>query len=155
MNDQQMAPQGYANAFRAELTPVDHLVRSAAVHGARIAVVDGALRMTYEELLDECRRQAGALEALGIRPGDRVAVLAPNSALLLQAHYSVPMAGAVLVALNMRLAAHELAAIVAHSGARLTLVDESLLERAAEITVPIIPATEFDPQARLLGRPDR
>jgi fatty-acyl-CoA synthase len=136
-------PESHQVAWRAELTPVDHLVRAAVVHGSRIAVVDGDLRLTYAELLDECGRQAGALAALGIVPGDRVAVLAPNTSMLLEAHYSIPMAGGVLVALNTRLAPHELAAIVEHSGAELVIVDEELLPKAEEIRARVLPGEEF------------
>ncbi len=136
-------PEISSMAWSAELTPVDHLIRSAAVHASRLAVVDGDRRLTYAELLDECGRQAGALAALGIAPGDRVAVLAPNTSILLEAHYSVPMAGGVLVALNTRLAAHEIAVIVEHSGAALVIVDEDLLPKAAEIQARVMPAEEF------------
>ena len=137
------ALQSASSASRVELTPVDHLVRSSSVHGARLAVVDGDLRLTYTELLVSCEQMAGALIALGVRPGDRVAVLAPNTSVLLRAHFAVPMAGGVLVALNTRLAPHELATIVAHSGAVLTIVDEDLLDRAAEINGRQVTASEF------------
>ncbi|MDO8308635.1 MAG: AMP-binding protein [Actinomycetota bacterium] len=130
-------PTLFDSASFAPLTPIDHLRRAAVVHGSRPAVVDGPARLTYAELLEECMRQAGALAGLGVRPGDRVAVLAPNSSLLLKAHYSVPMAGAVLVALNTRLAGPELAAIVAHSGARFAIVDETLLEKVSDLAVPV------------------
>ena len=136
-------PLSFTTASSAELTPVDHLIRSASVHASRLAVVDGDVRLTYAELLDECGRQAGALEQLGVVPGDRVAVLAPNTSILLQAHYSVPMAGAVLVALNTRLAAHEIATIVQHSGAVLVIVDEELEAKAEDVDTRVIRAEEF------------
>ncbi len=139
----RVEPTAFATASHAEMTPVDHLVRAASVHGGRVAVVDGDLRLTYSELLNECGRQAGALASLGVAPGDRVAVLAPNASLLLQAHYSVPMAGAVLVALNTRLAAHELAAIVHHSGASLVIVDDELHSRTGELSTRVVRADEF------------
>lgn len=136
-------PPLFPIASHAEMTPVDHLVRAASVHGGRLAVVDGDLRLTYAELFDECGRQAGALVNLGVAPGDRVAVLAPNSSALLQAHYSIPMAGAVLVALNTRLAPHELAAIVEHSGSKVIIVEEELLSKAADIRSRVITAGKF------------
>jgi fatty-acyl-CoA synthase len=114
------------------LTPLRFLDRAAAVFGDRVAVVDGGVRRTYRELHGRCRRFAGALRELGVEPGDRVAVLATNSPLLLEAHYGVPGSGAVLVALNHRLSAGELAAIVEHCGARLLLFDAELAELAAE-----------------------
>lgn len=136
-------PPVFAEASHAELTPIDHLLRSAEVHGGRLAVVDGDIRLTYAELLEECTRQAGLLAELGVMPGDRVAVLAPNTSILLETHFSVPMAGAVLVALNTRLKAAEIAAIVEHCGAQLAIVDEDFLDRAHDIAVPVIAAEDF------------
>jgi fatty-acyl-CoA synthase len=115
------------------LTPTAYLDRSAAVFPDRTAVVDGALRLTYAEFHDRCLRQAGLLAGLGVEPGDRVAVLAPNTHLMLESHYGVLYAGAVLVALNTRLSTAELAYIVEHSGARVLLHDPELREPAAEV----------------------
>ncbi|WP_044507997.1 AMP-binding protein [Gordonia sp. KTR9] len=117
------------------LTPVTYLERAAVVHGHRIAVVDGPVRRTYAELLERCRRQAGLLAELGVGPGDRVAVLAPNSAMLLEAHFGVAMAGAVVVTLNTRLAAAELRYIVEHAGADVLLYDDSLAAVAETLGV--------------------
>ena len=77
------------------------------MHADRLAVVDGEERYTYAQFLDRALRLAGALRALGDSSGDRVAVLAPNTHVLLEAHYGVPFAGAVLVALNPRLTASD------------------------------------------------
>ncbi len=115
------------------LTPLDFLERAARMFSDRVAVIDGDERLTYAELHDDVRRQAATLTALGVKPGDRVAVLAPNTRGLLEAHYSVPWGGAVLVALNARLNARELAAIVEHAGAELLLYDQELADVAAEI----------------------
>jgi len=90
------------------------------------------MRWTYGRLLERSERLAGALASLGVAPGDRVAVLAPNTHLLLEAHYGVPLAGAVLVALNLRLAPAELAYMLEHSGATVLLHDESLAGKARE-----------------------
>jgi fatty-acyl-CoA synthase len=136
-------PLTFNTASMAELTPIDHLIRSAEIHASRLAVVDGDLRQTYAELLDECGRQTAALHNLGVRPGDRVAVLAPNTSLLLQAHYSVPMAGGVLVAMNTRLAKHEIATIVKHSGAVIVIVDEELKAKVEDVHIRVITASEF------------
>jgi len=110
------------------LTPVAFLRRSGSVHRDRLAVVDGALELTYAQLWDRARRMAAALRGRGVRPGDRVAVLGSNSQLLLTAHYGVPLAGAVLVALNTRLSVPELVHIVEHSGASVLLCDAQLTE---------------------------
>src|SRR5664280_1871514 len=100
----------------APLTPTAFLDRSAAVFGDHIAVVDGDRRFSYAQLHDRSRRLAGALAAAGAGAGARVAVLAPNSALSLEAHNGVPWAGAVLVPLNTRLNAEEIGDILDHSG---------------------------------------
>ena len=91
------------------LTPTAFLDRARAVHGDQTALVDGDVRRTYAELADRCERLAGALAGLGVAPGDRVSVLAPNTGVALEAHFGVPWAGAVLNALNTRLSAAELA----------------------------------------------
>jgi fatty-acyl-CoA synthase len=109
-----------------QLTPTAFLRRSAAVYGSRVAVVDGDRRWTYAELWDRSRGLAGGLAAAGGGDGARVAVLGANSHLLLEAHYGVPLAGGVLVALNTRLSASELAYVLDHSGARLLLCDAQL-----------------------------
>jgi fatty-acyl-CoA synthase len=114
------------------LTPLSFLDRSALVHRDRVAVVDGELRFTYAQLRTRCRRLAGMLSELEVQPGDRVAVLAPNTRLLLEAHYGVPAAGAVLVALNVRLRPVEIAHILDHSGAQLLLCDSTLAGLATE-----------------------
>src|ERR1019366_10468085 len=102
--------------MKSVLTPLDFLARSAWVYRDRIAVVDGERRFTYAELNERAHRQASALRALGVLPGDRVAVLAPNSAAALEAHFGVLMAGAVLVMLNTRLQAGGFAWILNPSG---------------------------------------
>jgi len=114
------------------LTPTSFLARSAVVHGERLAVVDGGLELTYRELSGRAARLAGALDGLGVQEGGRVAVLAPNSHLMLEAHYGVPLARAVLVALNMRLSAGELGYILDHSGASVLLCDDGLSELARQ-----------------------
>jgi fatty-acyl-CoA synthase len=114
------------------LAPVKFLERSAYVFAVRTAVVDGDRRFTYAELWERVRRAAGALAAAGVSPGDRVAVLAPNTPMLLEATFAVPAAGAVLVALNTRLAAGELSWILGHCGARVLLCDHTLAGLAGE-----------------------
>ncbi|MGN6380791.1 MAG: AMP-binding protein, partial [Gaiellales bacterium] len=115
------------------LSPLQFLERSASVFADCVAVVDGDTRRTYREFHDRCHRLAGALRKLGVEPGDRVGVLAANSPLLLEAHYGVPGCGGVLVALNHRLTADDLAHILEHAGARLLLHDAELGDHAAGI----------------------
>ena len=106
------------------LTPVAFLQRAGAVFADRVAVIDGAKRFTYAQFFERAQRLAGALARLGVEPGERVALLAPNTHVLLESHFGVPFAGAVLVALNARLAAPELAYILQHSGAKVLIYDE-------------------------------
>jgi fatty-acyl-CoA synthase len=101
------------------LTPLVFLERARRMFGNRLAVIDGQRRFTYGEMYARVMQQAEALRASGLEPGDRVAVLAPNSCEMLELHYSVPAAGLVLLALNVRLRADELAQIVEHAGAQL------------------------------------
>jgi fatty-acyl-CoA synthase len=105
------------------LTPTAFLRRSATVFADRIAVIDGERHFTYSEFFDRVQRLAGALRALGVAHGARVAVLAPNTHVLLEAHYGVPLAGAVLVALNQRLTANDLAYVIKHSEALVLIYD--------------------------------
>ena len=114
------------------LDPFDFLERSAYVYPEKTAVVDGAERRTYPEFLERVNRLAAALQSMGIRGGERVAVLAPNTAMVLEATFAVPRANGVLVALNTRLAPDEIDYILGHCGASLLLHDyelDGLVER--------------------------
>lgn len=115
------------------LTPSAYLRRSAAVFADRTAVIDGDLRLTYGELGDRAARLAGALRELGVSRGDRVAMLSPNTHAMVEAHFGVPYAGAVLVAMNVRLNPRELAYQIEHSGTRVLLHDVSLADEAREV----------------------
>jgi fatty-acyl-CoA synthase len=112
------------------LSPLSFLERSARVWPGKTAVIYGARRLTYSELAAEAQRVARALQASGVAPGDRVAYLMPNLPEMLIAHYAVPLAGAVLVAVNTRLTAEEVAYILGHSGAKTLVVDAALLSTA-------------------------
>jgi fatty-acyl-CoA synthase len=115
-----------SRVYRAELDPVAFLRRSAAVFPDRTAVVHGDRRYPYREFADRSWRLAAALRARGLERGDRVAVLAPNVPALLEAHFGVPAAGGILVAINTRLGRGEIEYILRHSGARILLVDNEL-----------------------------
>lgn len=125
------------------LTPTALLTRSAAVYPERTAIVDDDRQFSYAELLDRTQRLAGALQALGLGPGDRVAVLAPNRHQMLEAHYGVPFASGVLVTLNVRLSAAEIAYILDHSGARFLIFSPDLktLAEAALSQASVKPVT--------------
>jgi len=107
----------------AALTPLAFLPRAAAVYPNKLAVIHGAFRFTYRQLYDRCRRLASALRRRGVGRGDTVAIMAPNVPALLEAHYGVPMAGAVLNALNYRLDAHSIAFALEHAQAKLLIAD--------------------------------
>ena len=113
------------------LSPLSFLERSARVWPDKIAVVYGGRRLTYSELAAEAQRVARALQASGVEPGDRVAYLMPNLPEMLIAHFAVPLAGGVLVAVNTRLTAEEIAYILAHSGSKILVLDAELLPTAA------------------------
>ncbi len=115
------------------LTPTAFLRRSATVFGDRIAVIDGDLKYTYAEFYRRALQLAGALRAADIAAGARVAVLAPNTHMLLEAHYGVPLAGAVLVALNQRLTASDLAYVIRHSDAQVLIYDSEFETVARDI----------------------
>ncbi len=112
--------------FRTELNPVHFLRRAAYVYPEKIAVVDGDHRDSYRSLADRSWRLANALRSAGLRKGDRVATLLLNSSPMLEAHFGVPAAGGILVAINNRLAGPEVEYILGHSGTRFLLVDAGL-----------------------------
>ena len=105
------------------LTPVGFLARTAAVYPDRIACIDGAARRTYEELYARSRRLASALRERGIAPGETVSVITPNVSAILEAHFGVPMSGAVLNTLNVRLDAATIAFILDHAGTKALITD--------------------------------
>jgi fatty-acyl-CoA synthase len=119
--------------MKSPLTPLDFLARSAHVYPERIAAVDGDRRFTYEEFNQRAHRLAAALRRHGVAPGDRVAVLAPNTIAALEAHFGVMLAGAVLVMLNTRLQARELEWILNHCGAKVLIADPQLLPAVAPV----------------------
>jgi acyl-CoA synthetase (AMP-forming)/AMP-acid ligase II len=112
--------------FRTELNPVDFLERAAYIYPGQTAVVDGKRRWSYRELAERSWRLANALRSAGLAKGDRVATLLFNSSPMLEAHFGVPAAGGILVAVNNRLSAAEVGYILQHSGARYLLLDTAL-----------------------------
>ncbi|HUK06287.1 MAG TPA: acyl-CoA synthetase [Stellaceae bacterium] len=107
----------------AALTPLSFLARTATVYPDKTAVIHGPRRFTYREFQERCRRLANALYRRGIGPGDTVSVVAPNVPALLEAHYAVPMVGAVLNALNYRLDASSIAFILDHAASKILICD--------------------------------
>src|ERR1051326_4867915 len=116
----------------AALTPLGFLARAAAIYPDKLAVIDGERRFTYRQFGERVHRFADALRRRGIGPGDTVSVLAPNVPALLEAHFAVPMAGAVLNALNYRLDGKTIAFILGHAGAKLLIADREFAALAKE-----------------------
>ena len=115
------------------LSPVDFARRTRRLHGGREAVVDGELRLTYEQFFDRCDRWSSALQGLGVAQGDRVATIAPNTHAQLEAFYAVPQIGAVLVPINYRLTAEDFVYIVNHSGSTVVCVHSDYLAVVDEV----------------------
>jgi fatty-acyl-CoA synthase len=129
MSEVSFTPSGAAVAgkvFRTELNPVDFLYRTAYMYPDKTAVVHNKRRYAYAELAERSWRLANALRSAGLAKGDRVAALLFNSPAMLEAHFGVPAAGGVLVAVNNRLASAEIGYILQHSGARYLLLDTEL-----------------------------
>jgi fatty-acyl-CoA synthase len=105
------------------LTPVSFLTRAASAFADKTAVIDGTRQYTYRELRDRCVRLASALAGLGVGRLDTVAIMASNTPEMIEAHYAVPMLGAVLNPLNTRLDAANVAFSLKHGGAKVLLVD--------------------------------
>ena len=118
--------------FRTELNPVDFLHRASYMYPDKVAVVHGGRRYSYRQLAERSWRLANALRSAGLDKGDRVATLLFNSPAMLEAHFGVPAAGGILVAVNNRLAGAEIGYILRHSGARYLLLDTELETLAAQ-----------------------
>ncbi|GAC1404339.1 MAG: acyl-CoA synthetase [Ktedonobacteraceae bacterium] len=112
--------------YRTELTPVSFLQRNALVFPDKVAVIHGERHYTYREFGQRVNRLASRLRALGLQKQDRVAFLCPNTPALLEAHFAVPAAGGILVAVNTRLNAQEITSLLKHSGAKFLFVDAEL-----------------------------
>ncbi len=106
------------------LSPLSFIERAAQVYPQRTSIIHGRQRFTWEQSYARCRRLASALTNLGIGTGDTVAVMAPNTPAMLEAHFGVAMSGAVLNALNIRLDAATLAFILDHGAAKVLITDK-------------------------------
>ncbi len=133
-------------ANHVALSPLSFLARTAAVHPDRLAVIYGRHRSSWAQIYARCRRLAAALSARGVGRGDTVAVMAPNVPALFEAHFVVPMLGAVLSAINGHADSETIAYILQHGEAKQVLVDtefagamrEALARRPAAIRPGII-----------------
>ncbi|MGZ5818320.1 MAG: acyl-CoA synthetase [Burkholderiaceae bacterium] len=105
------------------LSPLSLLRRTAQVYPDKLSVIDGEQRYTWSDTYARCRRLASGLQQLGVGLGDTVAVMAPNVTAMMEAHFGVPMLGAVLNTLNVRLDAETLAFMLKHGEAKVLITD--------------------------------
>lgn len=105
------------------LSPLSFIERTASVYGEYPAVIHGAIRRNWQETYERCRRLASALRQRGIGKGDTVAVMLPNIPAMLEVHFGVPMIGAVLNTLNVRLDAQAIAFMLEHGEAKVLITD--------------------------------
>ena len=154
------------SANHVAISPISFIERTALVFPNKPAIVHGALRQTWLETFTRCRQLASALQKAGIQAGDTVAVMLPNTPPMVEAHFGVPMSGAVLNTLNTRLDAANIAFMLKHGEAKLVIVDSefaSVMKEALEIlkketgrTPQVIDALDeaFVPATLKLGRTD-
>ncbi len=152
----------------APLTPLDFIARASEVYGDRLAIVHGPVRRTWADTYRRTRRLASALGRLGIGRDDTVAVLLPNIPEMVEAHFGVPMAGAVLNTLNTRLDAPSLLYMLRHGEAKALIADTEYLPLVGQLQqelpglrvigvkdvgadTPAVPAGWLDYEALLAG----
>jgi fatty-acyl-CoA synthase len=144
------------HASRTELTPVLFLERSVLAYPDKVAVVHEGRRYTYRQLGERVNRLASSLRRAGLEKGDRVAFISPNTPALLEAHFGVPAAGGVLVAVDCRLAEDDTAEILRRASARFVFVDHEFEQLAATAGhARVVPIDDTgapdDPYERLLA----
>ena len=151
--DQDM-PRTAAN--HAALSPLDFIERAAQVYPERLAIVHGALRQTWAQTYDRCRQLASALQKHGIGKNDTVAVILPNTPPMVEAHFGVPMAGAVLNTLNTRLDPEAIAFMLDHGEAKALIVDpefSALIAKALPLRTATTPLLLIEVQDALYDQP--
>src|SRR5262244_2472037 len=109
------------------LTPLEFARRTRKLYPEREALIDGDLRLSYEDFFARCVRWSAALLTLGLNQGDRVAYIAPNTHAMLESFYAVPQLGAVLVPINYRLTPNDFVYLINHSGAQIVCAHSEYL----------------------------
>ena len=130
--------------YRTELTPVSFLERSASVFPEKTAIVHGDRHYTYRECAGRVYRLASHLRESGLQKHDRVAFLCPNTPALLEAHFAVPAAGGILVAINTRLNSQEIDFILTHSGVKFLFVDAELFHLIESLNLEGVQVVRID-----------
>jgi fatty-acyl-CoA synthase len=141
------------------LTPLEFARRTRKLYPEREAVVDGQLRLTYEQFFTRCDRWSAALQTLAVKQGDRVAYIAPNTHAQLESFYAVPQIGAILVPVNYRLTADDFVYLINHSGSKIVCAHSDYLDaidsiRSQLTTVEAFVALEGDEQTGKDGQPE-
>jgi fatty-acyl-CoA synthase len=139
----------HTKPYRTELTPTSFLRRAAYVFPSNLAVVHypqagEPRRYTWRETAERVNRLANRLRDLGLQKHDRVAVLCPNSPAILEAHFAVPAAGGIIVAINTRLGTSEIDYILQHSSAKFLIADAELLPLLAPLDLTNLPVIRVD-----------
>ena len=155
----QNLPRTAANF--APLSPLGFIERTAEVYPERLAIVHGSLRQTWAQTYARCRQLASALRRSGIGKNDTVAVMLPNTPPMVEAHFGVPMAGAVLNAINTRLDPETVAFMLDHAEAKAVIVDPefapvmakalALRKNPAPLLVIDVEDALYGPASQLLG----
>jgi fatty-acyl-CoA synthase len=146
--------------MKVPLTAVDFLARAETVYADRVGVIDEPTAedslgsLTYAQIAGRARALQAGLDELGVGPGERVAVVSPNAARMLELFYAVPTSGRVLVPINFRLRSEEVEYIVEHSGSTVLLVDPEIDEQIPTVTAKHRFLLGANSDAALL-RPDR
>ncbi|HET9418423.1 MAG TPA: long-chain-fatty-acid--CoA ligase [Chthoniobacterales bacterium] len=125
------------------LSPLEFARRTRTLYSERDAVVDGDLHLNYEKFFNRCDRWSAALQTLGVKKGDRVAYIAPNTHAQLESFYAIPQIGAVLVPINYRLTADDFVYLITHSGARMVCADAGYLDAVDSIRSQIPDVLSF------------
>ncbi len=150
----QDLPRNAAN--HAPLSPLSFIQRTAEVYPGRLAVVHGGLRRSWAEVFTRCRQLASALQQRGIGKGDTVAVMLPNTPPMVEAHFGIPVLGAVLNALNTRLDAETIAFMLDHGEARVVIVDPefaAIMKKALALRQSTAPLLVIDVEDTLYTGP--
>ena len=153
MYDQDL-PRNDANY--AALTPLSFIERTAEVYPERLAIVHGELRQTWAQTYARCRQLASSLRRIGIGKNDTVAVMLPNTPPMVEAHFGIPMAGAVLNTLNTRLDPETIAFMLDHGEAKAVIVDpefSAIMAKALPLRQNTAPLAVIEVQDDLYGPP--
>ena len=129
--------------MQVALTPLEFVRRARKLYGGLEAVIDEDSSYTYKQFFERCDRWSAALQYLGVRPGDRVAYIAPNTRAQLESFNAVPQIGAVLVPINYRLNADDFAYLINHCGARVVCADCDYMDAVDRISPQLKRVEQF------------